>query len=70
MGQRYGFCLLLICCCYSINEMVSLMVVYLQITSQLKSLQIVGSLIAERDGEIRKAALNTLATGYKILGMK
>jgi cytoskeleton-associated protein 5 len=25
-------------------------------------------LTAERDGETRKAALNTLATGYKILG--
>jgi cytoskeleton-associated protein 5 len=32
-------------------------------------LQIVASLTAERDGEIRKAALNALATGYKILGM-
>ncbi|GKV26713.1 hypothetical protein SLEP1_g35961 [Rubroshorea leprosula] len=39
-----------------------------EISSQLKSLQIVASLTAERDGEIRKAALNTLATGYKILG--
>lgn len=39
-----------------------------EIGSQLKSLQIVASLTAERDGEIRKAALNTLATGYKILG--
>lgn len=32
-------------------------------------MQIVASLTAERDGEIRKAALNTLATGYKILGV-
>jgi len=40
-----------------------------QITGQLKSLQAVASLTAERDGETRKAALNTLATGYKILGM-
>ncbi|XP_052201183.1 protein MOR1 isoform X2 [Diospyros lotus] len=39
-----------------------------EIAGQLKSLQIVASLTAERDGEIRKAALNTLATGYKILG--
>ncbi|XVF26272.1 hypothetical protein REPUB_Repub14bG0001500 [Reevesia pubescens] len=39
-----------------------------EITGQLKSLQTVASLTAERDGEIRKAALNTLATGYKILG--
>ncbi|KAG9155040.1 hypothetical protein Leryth_019560 [Lithospermum erythrorhizon] len=39
-----------------------------EINGQLKSLQIVASLTAERDGEIRKAALNTLATGYKILG--
>ncbi|XP_062093804.1 protein MOR1-like [Humulus lupulus] len=31
-------------------------------------MQIVARLTAERDGEIRKAALNTLATGYKILG--
>lgn len=41
---------------------------FLQISGQLKSLQIVASLTAERDGEIRKAALNTLATGYKVLG--
>lgn len=40
-----------------------------QISGQLKSLQIVASLTAERDGDIRKAALNALATGYKILGM-
>ncbi|XVF86085.1 hypothetical protein PTKIN_Ptkin18bG0013100 [Pterospermum kingtungense] len=39
-----------------------------EISGHLKSLQIVASLTAERDGEIRKAALNTLATGYKILG--
>ncbi|KAI4304346.1 hypothetical protein MLD38_039873 [Melastoma candidum] len=39
-----------------------------EISGQLKSLQIVASLTAERDGEIRKAALNTLATGYKVLG--
>uniref|UniRef100_A0A7N0ZV85 Protein MOR1 n=1 Tax=Kalanchoe fedtschenkoi TaxID=63787 RepID=A0A7N0ZV85_KALFE len=41
---------------------------FTEISGQLKSLQIVASLTAERDGEIRKAALNTLATGYKILG--
>ncbi|GMI91985.1 MICROTUBULE ORGANIZATION 1 [Hibiscus trionum] len=39
-----------------------------EISGQLKSLQMVATLTAERDGEIRKAALNTLATGYKILG--
>lgn len=39
-----------------------------QINGQLKSLQIVASLTAERDGDTRKAALNTMATGYKILG--
>ncbi|KAL5775569.1 hypothetical protein ACOSP7_013126 [Xanthoceras sorbifolium] len=39
-----------------------------EISGQLKSLQLVASLTAERDGEIRKAALNALATGYKILG--
>ncbi|KAG6698376.1 hypothetical protein I3842_08G016300 [Carya illinoinensis] len=39
-----------------------------EISGQLKSLQVVASLTAERDGEIRKAALNTLAMGYKILG--
>ncbi|KAG6756741.1 hypothetical protein POTOM_040182 [Populus tomentosa] len=39
-----------------------------EISGQLKSLQIVASLTTERDGEIRKAALNALATGYKILG--
>lgn len=40
-----------------------------QVNGLFKSLQMVASLTAERDGEIRKAALNTLATGYKILGM-
>ncbi|XP_050225850.1 protein MOR1 isoform X2 [Mercurialis annua] len=39
-----------------------------EISGQLKSLQIVASLTAERDGETRKAALNALAAGYKILG--
>ncbi|GAB4831233.1 Protein MICROTUBULE ORGANIZATION 1 [Ancistrocladus abbreviatus] len=39
-----------------------------KISGQLKNLQIVAGLTAERDGEIRKASLNTLATGYKILG--
>ncbi|KAK4759750.1 hypothetical protein SAY87_022881 [Trapa incisa] len=39
-----------------------------EISGQLKSLQTVASLTAERDGEIRKAALNTMATGYKLLG--
>ncbi|KAG6383715.1 hypothetical protein SASPL_156516 [Salvia splendens] len=38
-----------------------------EIIGQLKSLQIVASLTAERDGDTRKAALNTLAIGYKIL---
>lgn len=40
----------------------------MQISGQLKSLPIVASLTAERDGELRKAALNSLATGYKIFG--
>ncbi|XP_061996116.1 protein MOR1 [Rosa rugosa] len=39
-----------------------------EISGQLKSLQIVASLTAERENEIRKAALNTLASGYKLLG--
>ncbi|KAL8032653.1 hypothetical protein ABFX02_13G110200 [Erythranthe guttata] len=39
-----------------------------EISGQLKSLQIVASLTSERDGDTRKAALNTLATGFKILG--
>ncbi|KAL6992610.1 Protein MICROTUBULE ORGANIZATION 1 [Sarracenia purpurea var. burkii] len=39
-----------------------------EIAGQLKSLQIVASLTAERDGELRKAALNAVASGYKILG--
>ncbi|XP_051126055.1 protein MOR1 [Andrographis paniculata] len=39
-----------------------------EISGQLKSLQFVASLTAERDGDTRKAALNALATGYKILG--
>lgn len=39
-----------------------------EIGGQLKSLQLVAALTAERDGELRKAALNTLATAYKNLG--
>ncbi|KAL3519697.1 hypothetical protein ACH5RR_017846 [Cinchona calisaya] len=39
-----------------------------EIGGQLKSLQMVASLTSERDGEIRNAALITLATGYKVLG--
>ncbi|XP_009387376.1 protein MOR1 isoform X2 [Musa acuminata AAA Group] len=35
---------------------------------QLKCLQLVAGLTSERDGEIRKAALNTMATAYKNLG--
>ncbi|KMZ71606.1 Protein MOR1, partial [Zostera marina] len=39
-----------------------------EIGGHLKSLSSVASLTSERDGEIRKAALNTLATAYKTLG--
>ncbi|WZY81825.1 hypothetical protein YC2023_028209 [Brassica napus] len=39
-----------------------------KINGLLKHLNMVASLTAERDGELRKAALNTMATGYKILG--
>ncbi|OVA00544.1 HEAT [Macleaya cordata] len=39
-----------------------------EISGQLKSLQLVAALTSERDGELRKAALNTLATAYKNLG--
>ncbi|XP_071930544.1 protein MOR1-like isoform X1 [Coffea arabica] len=39
-----------------------------EIWGHLKSLQSVASLTSERDGDIRNAALITLATGYKILG--
>ncbi|KAL5994649.1 Protein MICROTUBULE ORGANIZATION 1 [Asimina triloba] len=39
-----------------------------EIGGQLKSLQHVAALTSERDGEIRKAALNTLTTAYKHLG--
>uniref|UniRef100_A0A1D1XIA6 Protein MOR1 n=1 Tax=Anthurium amnicola TaxID=1678845 RepID=A0A1D1XIA6_9ARAE len=39
-----------------------------EISGQLKSLQLVAGLTSERDGELRKAALNALATAYKILG--
>ncbi|KAI3495503.1 hypothetical protein L1887_37844 [Cichorium endivia] len=41
---------------------------YTEISGQLKNLQVVASLTAERDGELRKAALNCFASGYKILG--
>ncbi|KAK9131718.1 hypothetical protein Scep_011246 [Stephania cephalantha] len=39
-----------------------------EISGQWKSLPVVAALTSERDGEIRKAALNTLATAYKSLG--
>ncbi|XP_073101212.1 protein MOR1-like [Elaeis guineensis] len=39
-----------------------------EISGQLKSLQLVAGLTSERDGEIRKAALNTMANAYKNLG--
>ncbi|KAK8936155.1 Protein MOR1 [Platanthera zijinensis] len=39
-----------------------------EISGQLKSLQHVAALTSERDGEIRKSALNTMATAYKTLG--
>eukprot|EP01018_Ginkgo_biloba_P025077 Gb_07658 [translate_table: standard] len=39
-----------------------------EISGPTKALQAVAALTSERDGEIRKAALNTLATAYKILG--
>ncbi|CAA7389138.1 unnamed protein product [Spirodela intermedia] len=39
-----------------------------EVSGQFKSLQLVAALTSERDGEIRKAALNTLTTAYKILG--
>ncbi|KAG1338209.1 protein MOR1 [Cocos nucifera] len=39
-----------------------------EISGQLKSLQLVAGLTSERDGEIRKAALNMMATAYKNLG--
>jgi cytoskeleton-associated protein 5 len=41
----------------------------LQVGGLLKNLPSVAALTAERDGEIWKAALNTLATAYKNLGM-
>ncbi|KAK1262104.1 Protein MOR1 [Acorus gramineus] len=39
-----------------------------KVGGQLKSLQHVATLTSERDGEVRKASLNTLATAYKNLG--
>eukprot|EP01018_Ginkgo_biloba_P037454 Gb_11679 [translate_table: standard] len=39
-----------------------------EISGPSKALQSVAVLTSERDGELRKAALNTLATAYKILG--
>ncbi|PKA51818.1 Protein MOR1 [Apostasia shenzhenica] len=39
-----------------------------EISGQLKFLQQVASLTTERDGEIRKAVLNTMTTAYKYLG--
>jgi maltose-binding protein MalE len=41
----------------------------MQVSGLMKNLPSVAALTAERDGETRKAALNTLATAYKNLGM-
>lgn len=46
-----------------------LSMIMVQISGQIKNLRIVANLTAERDGELRKAALNCFASGYKILGM-
>ena len=51
--------------CYLQQILVSVM----QVGGLMKNLPSVAALTAERDGEIRKAALNTLATAYKNLGM-
>ncbi|KAH9313886.1 hypothetical protein KI387_022513, partial [Taxus chinensis] len=40
----------------------------IEIAGPSKALQTVAGLTSERDGELRKAALNTLAIAYKILG--
>ncbi|XP_057847026.2 protein MOR1 isoform X2 [Cryptomeria japonica] len=40
----------------------------IELAGPSKALQAVAALTSERDGEIRKAALNTSATAYKILG--
>ncbi|WZY90440.1 hypothetical protein YC2023_047175 [Brassica napus] len=39
-----------------------------QISGLLKYLNMIASLTAETNSELRKAALNTMATGYKFLG--
>ncbi|CAI9270888.1 unnamed protein product [Lactuca saligna] len=39
------------------------------ISGQKKNLRIVANLTVERDGELKKAALNCFASGYKILGV-
>jgi len=41
----------------------------MQVGGLMKNLPSVAALTAKRDGEIRKAALNTLATTYKNLRM-
>jgi len=41
----------------------------MQVGGLMKNLPSVAALTAKRDGEIRKAALNTLAITYKNLGM-
>ncbi|XP_028123837.1 receptor-like protein EIX1 [Camellia sinensis] len=67
-GGGGGNLVMMLSCALSICKIVLVEKQYNWIMGQLKSLQLVASLTAERDGEIRKAALNTLATGYKIFG--
>jgi hypothetical protein len=45
------------------------LLLFMQVSGLMKNLPSVAALTAERDGETRKAALNTLATAYKNLGM-
>lgn len=40
----------------------------MQIVGPTKALQSIAALTVERDGDIRKASLASLATAYKILG--
>lgn len=68
-GLRYESLSSFLCCQMSFLLIEDDCFFFLQVSGLMKNLPSVAALTAERDGEIRKAALNTLATAYKNLGM-
>ena len=64
-GNYFLGCYFSIYCYQSHNYLL-----FKQIVGSTKSLQSIAAFTVERDGDIRKAALQTLATAYKVLGIQ